>query len=254
MMTNDKSVTTLLAVMLVASLAGLGLASDPTIPELEEMISQAIRSHPEVVAARAQLLEAQAKLDSARLAVAQRIIEHQKIWRTTETQLRTEEAKLREMQTINERAPGSIPPPRMQVQEATVEAIRVDLLGLKSQTRFILGQVANESRSRVESDVERDLAEQMVTHAQTAYESAKALYEGGKDAPDVVPYWSRRLMEAEELAQGESAETAQRHLDRMQSLLETAKGRFEGGVTTAMSYAAARHAVAEAELLLKRRR
>jgi hypothetical protein len=139
------------------------------------------------------------------------------------------------------------------VQKATVEAIRAELAGLKSQLPFILGQTAG-PRVRIDTEGERELAEQMKTHAQAAYEYAVALFDGGKAIQALVPYWSKRLMEAEELAQGESAAIAQRHLDRMQSLLGNVKARFESGVATRMDYAAAQHAVAEASLLLKRRK
>jgi hypothetical protein len=233
---------------------GQAVEDEPALPPLEEMLAKALKNHPEIDEARAQLLQAQAKLDMVRLEIAHRITEYQKTWRTLELKAKTAEARLQEARAVNARAPGSISPSKMQVFETEVATARAEFSALQSHLPFLLGQTDPETPAPADVDGTRALAEEMLAYAREAYESAAALWEGGKEDQAPVLFWSKRILGAEERLQGMSADSAKRHRQRVQRLLNAVKERFEGGVATRMEYAAAQYYLTEADLLLEQRK
>ncbi len=226
-------------------------AREETIPALDEMITTALKSHPEVSAAQAKVQAALAELDLVRLEVAQGIAEFHKSWGVLEGRFKEAEANLRELKAINRAGRGAvIPSEQMAAAEARVETVRIELAGMRSQLPLILGRTAMEPQRPTGLVDERQHAESALLHAEQALKLTQKDLEAGRGDQDDVCLWSKRVMEAEGMLDRKPIAAIERHRDRMQALLKVAMVKFRAAVLSETSVVSLQYYVAEAELLL----
>jgi hypothetical protein len=144
---TEAGIGTLLAALLVASLAGspaLGQArapwSEPTssrvsapadVHSLEQFLSQALRDHPEILAAEAKVHTAQAELTRTRFQITRELIV---LWNTWKSQSET-------VQALQEKSEAGVGP----VQD--VIAAKGKLTEAESQLSYLLGRMRGTDRS-----------------------------------------------------------------------------------------------------------
>ena len=83
-----------------AALKALGEKVAPTVPSLEEMLTQATRDNPDVRVAEAKVREAEAELNRARLVVMQKVIELHSSLESQKAQVLTAEAQFKRIEPI----------------------------------------------------------------------------------------------------------------------------------------------------------
>lgn len=87
--------------------------------------------------------------------------------------------------------------------------------------------------------------------AQEGYKVHLDAYAEGFKTIESLPVWSRRLMDAEVIANHDPVKAAQAHLDRMQTLLNRNELKMKVGSASKWDLAEAKYDVMEAEWLLE---
>ena len=225
---------------------------------LDEMLTIALQHTPDVRAARAKLLAAEAELDRTRLTVLQQIIAYRERWSAHKAALTAATEEVRTAQSTA--TPGDLSEAQKTAMARLLATARrklafeqARLKEVEAQQPFLLGSQgghAGHDNSDAETAVIKDrlipMIEQLIKVTTEDYQKGQA------ELSDTIS-WSRRLAELKVqtvTTKTEQSEIVQAHIILLKDMQEMAAQRYKAGAATMKDVLAAQIQVAEAELWL----
>lgn len=218
--------------------------AEPTLPSLEEMLTIALKNHPDVRAAEARVHATEADLDRTRLDVVQKISAFRNRWQSQKAVLATAQQELHLMEAA--RLAGK----RIAAAKKDVALHRAKLAEIEVELPFLLGRPAD--RRAAENGSSKQQAE-LVAISGEILDTTLQSHRTGRIDLDRTYLWSRRLMEARRaLGKGKADQIAaiEAHLSLMKDLRSTAEALFRSGEAGKEDILAGTFYVKEAELWL----
>lgn len=225
---------------------------------LDQMLTIALKHNPDVRAARARLLAAEAELDRTRLTVLQKIIAYRERWSAQKASVAALSQETEALQKAT--AQDDVPESQKKQRAAMLAAARRKLAFEQARLReveaelpFLLGRqsgIADEDGTEATTAVIRDrlipMLEQLIEVSTEEYRKGQA------DLSDMIS-WSQRLAELKvqtASTKSEQIEIVQSHIILLKDMKKVADQRYRTGQATLKDVLAAQIQVAEAELWL----
>ena len=213
--------------------------SQASMPSLQQMLEIALKHNPDVRAAEAQLLVAEAELDRTRLDVVQKIVAYRDRWQTQRAAIDAA-ATRRSFLASHVQADAARADPELKTAIADaaqkLALQREKLREVEVELQFLLGRPLN--RERAEATPEQSSARATLLRGtmrpllKRLIEASIAEYDVGRGSLESIYEASYRLMEVERSLAATEAEriaAIETHRDRMQQLHKESKARFETG-------------------------
>ncbi len=230
-----------------------------TLPSsLDQMLTIALKHNPDVRAARARLLAAEAELDRTRLTVLQKIIAYRERWSAQKASVA---ALTQETEAVqNAAAQDDVPQPQKKQRAAMLAAAKQKLAFEQARLReveaelpFLLGR---QGRHADEDDAEATtvvITDRLIPMLEQLIEVSTEEYRKGQaDVSDMVS-WSQRLAELKvqtASTKSEEIDIVQAHIILLKDMHKIADQRYRAGTATLKDVLAAQIQVAEADLWL----
>ncbi|MFV2067787.1 MAG: heavy metal-binding domain-containing protein [Pirellulales bacterium] len=218
---------------------GKVIQNQPTLISLEEMLSIALQSNPDVRASQAKSQAAEAELDRTRLEVVQKIIAFREKWQTRRAEVIGAETELQQFEQMRALVKqGVLAGKRMEGEESArqkVLLLRAKLAEIEAELPFLLG--SHPKRRRRPNDEFKQKARAQLEAARQAMQAIGELQKHREPVTSEQIYcWSHRLMQAELEVSGNDADRTaaiEKHLERMKTLEKRAE---EGHRNEEISY------------------
>jgi len=239
-----------------SSSGGKVIQNEPTLISLEQMLSIALQSNPDIRAAQAKAQAADAELDRTRLEVVQKIIAFREKWQTQRVEVMAAEAELQQFERLLLLAEqGAVPGKRLlgePLARQKMPLLRAKLAEIEAELPFLLG--SHPERRRMPNDEVKQKANAQLAVVQRVFELRLQAHKQG-EFPDLdeTYVWSRRWMDAQQALSETRAErmaAIETHLARMREFEVIAKRLHEAREIGIQDVMACSFYVAEAELWL----
>ena len=239
-----------------SSSGGKVTKDEPTLISLEEMLSIALQSNPDIRAASAKAQAADAELDRTRLEVVQKIIAFREKWQTQRMEVLAADAELLEFERLRRLVKqGLVSEEKIQGEPLARQKMALlpsKLAEIEAELPFLLG--SHPERRRTPNDAVKRRANAQLDVVRQVFELRLQAHRQG-EYPDLhdTYVWSRRWMDSQQTLSESRAErigAIESHLARMKELEKTAKQRYEAAVMGIQDMMAFSFYVAEAELWL----
>lgn len=225
---------------------------------LDQMLTIALKHNPDIRAARAKLLAAEAEVDRTRLTVLQKIIAYRERWSAqkasvTATSQEVETAQsaanqgdLSAVQKQQLAAMLAVAKQKLAFEQARLREVEAELPFLLGRRDGLTEEDDNETTTAVINDRLIPLFEQLINVTTEEYRKGQA------DLSDMIS-WSQRLAELKVKTadiKSEQIEIIQAHIILLKDMQKIADQRYRAGNATLKDVLAAQIQVAEAELWL----
>ena len=239
-----------------ASSGGKVVQNEPALISLEQMLSIALKSNPDIRAAQAKAQAADAELDRTRLEVVQKIIAFRAKWQAQRVEVMAAEAELKEFERLRRLAKqGAVSGEKIlgePLARQKMPLLRAKLAEIEAELPFLLGSHP-ERRRTPNDDVKQKARVQLEVVRQVFELRLQASRHGESPDLDQTYVWSRRWMDAQQALSETKAErmaAIETHLARMKELRNITQQLYEAKEIGAQDVMAFSFYVAEAELWL----
>jgi len=225
---------------------------------LDQMLTVALQHNPDVRAARAMLLAAEAELDRTRLSVLQKIIAYRERWSARKAALETATAEFRAAEATTTQ--DDVPAAQKKSATALLAAARrkmtfeqARLKEIEAELPFLLGR-QDAASEHVSSDAETVvIRDRLIPMIEQLIQVTTEEYRKGQSELSGMISWSQRLAELKvqtAITRTERIEIVQSHIILLKDMQKMANQRYKAGAATMKDVLAAQIQVAEAELWL----
>lgn len=224
---------------------------------LDQMLTAALQHNPDVRAARAMLLAAEAELDRTRLTVLQKIIAYRERWSAQRTAVAAATEEVESAQALIDQVQAD----RDRKTAATILANarrklsfeQARLREVEAELPFLLGR-QNPAIDVESSDDEAEvITERLIPMLEQLVKVAAEEYRVGQAELSEMTAWSQRLAELKvriARTKTERIEIVQAHILLLKNMQEMAAARHKVGAVSIKDVLSAQLQVAEAELWL----
>lgn len=232
--------------------------SNRSISNLETMLSLAVQHNPEIRAARARVIAAEAELDRTQLEVLQKIIAFRDRWRKQQAaavaaQQEVDQA-LAFLEDDSNPKPDAARALVIAAQDRLAET-RSRLSEIEAEIPFLIGRKHAESAPLPDESETRLITEELIPMIERVVRTTVEEYRMGEaELADVYP-WTTRLTELKvQIAptRGERIKAVESHTEWLQGMFEIAQARHRAGQASIREVLAAQIYITESKVWLQR--